>query len=189
MPILQNTQRRVPKPAPQNVRPTQTRVYSPTQLARLDNSRVDNQMPDAGPGYRGYYSSALRWGTEKTVETLKAIAARYHAKTGQILRIGDMSQKGGGDIAGHGSHEQGRNVDIDMAFSDGRSDIERIRNSVNATFRSAAYNRTATRILVQEIKRANPNIEVLFNDPVLIGEGLVREYPNHDNHLHLQRMT
>lgn len=165
------------------------RVMTPAELRRLNNTRVDHQMPDRGPGWQGYYSASRRWGTERTIETLKTVAARYNAATGQTLRIGDISLRGGGDIDGHASHETGRNVDIDMAFSDGRTDIERNRNSVNATWRSPHYDRAATRRLIQEIKRANPNIQILFNDPVLVREGLVRAYPNHDNHLHLQNMN
>lgn len=165
------------------------RVKTPAELRQLNNTRVDTQLPDRGPGFQGYYSGSRRWGTERTIETLKTVAANYHAATGQTLRVGDISKRGGGDIDGHASHETGRNVDIDMAFSDGRTDIERNRNSVNATWRSPSYDRAATRRLVQEIKRANPNIQILFNDPVLVREGLVRAYPNHDNHLHLQNMN
>jgi peptidoglycan hydrolase-like protein with peptidoglycan-binding domain len=165
------------------------RVRTPAELRQLNNTRVNTQLPDRGPGYQGYYAGNRRYGTERTVETIKTVAANYNAATGQTLRVGDISLRGGGDIDGHASHTNGRNVDIDMAFSDGRTDIERNRNSVNATWRSPHYDRAATRRLVQEIKRANPNIQVLFNDPVLAREGLVRPYPNHDNHLHLQNMN
>ena len=166
-----------------------TTVKTPAELRRLNNTRVDSQLPDRGPGFQGYYAGNRRYGTERTIETLKTVAARYHDATGQTLRVGDISLRGGGDIDGHGSHEQGRNVDIDMAFNDGRTDIERNRESRNASWRSPAYDRDATRRLVQELKRANPNIDVLFNDPVLVAEGLVRAFPNHDNHLHLQGMN
>ena len=166
-----------------------TTAKTPAELRRLDNTRVDTQLPDRGPGFQGYYAANRRYGTERTIETLKTVAANYNAATGQTLRVGDISLRGGGDIDGHGSHEQGRNVDIDMAFNDGRTDIEPSRESRNASWRSPAYDRDATRRLVQEIKRANPNIQVLFNDPVLVAEGLVRAYPNHDNHLHLQGMN
>lgn len=165
-----------------------TRVKTPAELRRLDNTRVDTQLPARGDGFMGYYSGAHRYGTERTVETLKTVASRYHAATGQTMRVGDISRRGGGDIDGHASHEHGRNVDIDIAFNDGRTTIEPNRESRNASWRSPAYDRASTRRLVQEIKRANPNIEVLFNDPVLIREGLTRAFPNHDNHMHLQNM-
>ncbi|MBL8953471.1 MAG: penicillin-insensitive murein endopeptidase [Myxococcaceae bacterium] len=165
------------------------RVKSPAEIRQLNNTRVDTQLPDRGYGFQGYYSGSKRWGTERTIETIRTAAARYHEATGQTMRVGDISLRGGGDIDGHASHETGRNVDIDMAFSDGRTDIERNRNSVNATWRSPHYDRAATRRMIQEIKRVNPNIVVLFNDPVLVREGLTRAYPNHDNHLHLQNMN
>ncbi len=160
-------------------------VKSPRALARLNNTRVGTQMPSSGFGYMGYYASSKRYGTVKTVETLKAVAARYHAATGETLRIGDISLRGGGAISGHATHRHGTNVDIDMAFNDGRKTAERQRGSVNATWRSPAYSRSKTRKLIYELRRANPGVRILFNDPVLVREGLVRPFPNHDNHLHL----
>jgi len=162
------------------------RVLSPSEIRGLNNTRVDTQMPDRGYGFQSYYAANKRWGTARTVETMRTAAARFHEATGLTMRIGDISVRGGGPISGHNAHRNGRNVDIDMQFSDGRTDIERNRDSVNATWRSPAYDRDATRRMIQEIRRVNPNADILFNDPVLVREGLVRAFPNHDNHLHVQ---
>jgi murein endopeptidase len=104
------------------------------------------------------------------------------------LRVGDISKRGGGRIPDHGSHKHGKNVDLDLAFNDGRTTAEPNRGSRNATWRSPAYDRGATRLMVKLIKEAYPSAQILFNDPVLVREGLVRSYPNHDNHLHVQHL-
>ncbi len=165
------------------------RVLSPAELRGLNNTRVDTQMPDRGYGFQSYYPANHRVGTERTVETMKTFAARYFEATGRTVRIGDISVRGGGPIPDHGAHRNGRNVDIDMQFSDGRTDIERDRNSTNATWRSPAYDRNATRRMIQELRRVNPNVDILFNDPVLVREGLVRPLANHDNHIHIQGLN
>ncbi|HEX2129916.1 MAG TPA: hypothetical protein VHH15_00025 [Actinophytocola sp.] len=56
------------------------------------------------------------------------------------------------------------------------------------TWRSATYDRAATRAPVRAIRDASPGHVrlVFFNDPALIDEGLTTEWPNHDNHLHVR---
>ncbi len=159
---------------------------------RYDHTRVQTHLPSDDPNISSYApmgtGTRYQWGTERTIEMIRAVAAEYNRRTGYVLRVGDISQRGGGDIPGHASHEHGKNVDLDMAFNDDRTTIEPRRGSDNATWRSDAYDRDATRVLVQLLREAYPGIDILFNDPVLVREGLVRSFPNHDNHLHLQGM-
>ena len=56
------------------------------------------------------------------------------------------------------------------------------------TWQSAAYDRAATRSLVQAVRAAAHGhvTFVLFNDPQLISEGLTTQYAGHDNHLHIR---
>ena len=54
------------------------------------------------------------------------------------------------------------------------------------TWQSGQYDRDKTRQLVQMARQQNPGATVLFNDPVLIREGLTQAYDGHDNHLHLR---
>ncbi len=160
-------------------------VISTTPLSSFNHSRVDTQMPSSGPHHMGYYADSKRWGTAKTVELLKRVAASFHAKTGKKLEIGDISLRGGGDIDGHKSHERGTNVDINIVFNDGRGPKTHDREGPRATFRDRAYDRSATRTILKELRRLNPSMDILFNDPVLIAEGLCRKFPNHDNHIHI----
>ena len=50
-----------------------------------------------------------------------------------------------------------------------------------------SYDRAATRALIKAINAATPGHVkmILFNDTVLIREGLTRAHPGHDDHLHL----
>ncbi len=156
-------------------------------LGSFNNTRIDVELPSNASDYMSY--KPYRFGTARTIETIKRVAERYRQQTGMKLRVGDISKRGGGPIPDHSSHRTGKIFDIDMAFNDGRTTAEPDRDSVNATWRSPAYDRNATRKLIKIIKAIRPEAQILFNDPVLVREGLVRKYPNHDNHLHVQKLT
>ncbi len=164
----------------------QTGVWPP-DLSRLSNAGVYTRLPTDDPTIHHY--KPYGYGTERTIGMVRAVAARYHQLTGMVLRVGDISQRGGGPIKDHSSHQHGLNVDLDLAFNDGRTTAEPDRSSENATWRSPAYDRDATRTIIQLIKDCNPNADILFNDRVLVREGLVRPWPNHDNHIHVQRLN
>ncbi|MFO0546965.1 MAG: penicillin-insensitive murein endopeptidase [Polyangiaceae bacterium] len=56
---------------------------------------------------------AYRWGLPELVGMLERAAGRVADKhEGAVLTVGDLSRKGGGDIAGHKSHESGRDADV-----------------------------------------------------------------------------
>ncbi len=156
----------------------------PPNLSAYSNTGVNTRLPDDDPNLSRYKPYA--YGTERTIALIRAVAARYHDLTGMVLRVGDISQQGGGPIPGHASHRSGRNVDLDLAFSDGRTTAEPNRESRNASWRSDAYDRDATRTIIRLIKECNPNAQILFSDPVLVREGLVTPYAGHDNHMHVQ---
>jgi penicillin-insensitive murein endopeptidase len=60
------------------------------------------------------------WGTWELVQLVERAAYRVAQRApGARLSIGDVSRPGGGDIAGHGSHENGRDVDIAFYILDG----------------------------------------------------------------------
>jgi peptidoglycan hydrolase-like protein with peptidoglycan-binding domain len=136
-------------------------------------------MCDKDPDGNG----TANWGTGATVGQLEAAAAQF-ASTGQgKLPLGDIGFEHGGDIPGHASHEVGVDVDVWPIRTDSAQ-----CTAGRITWRSATYDRAATRQLVQAI-RANASGQlalIFFNDPVLIDEGLTTSYPNHDNHLHIR---
>jgi len=136
-------------------------------------------MCDQDPDGNG----TANWGTGSTIGQLEE-AARSFGTSGQgKVPLGDVSFEHGGDIPGHASHELGVDADIWPIRTDSAQ-----CTGARITWQSAAYDRAATRTLVQAIRSAAPGHVALvyFNDPVLIAEGLTRSYANHDNHIHIR---
>ncbi|MGW3661314.1 penicillin-insensitive murein endopeptidase [Streptomyces sp. NPDC005151] len=134
-----------------------------------------DQNPDGNTG--------ANWGTGAAVGQLEAAAAAFSSYGRGRLPVGDVSWEHGGDIAGHSSHEAGMDADVWPIRTDAAQ-----CTAGRITWQSAAYDRAATRKLVQAIRAATPgHIKVIwFNDPVLIDEGLTEPLTNHDNHLHIR---
>jgi penicillin-insensitive murein DD-endopeptidase len=54
-----------------------------------------------------------RWGLPHLVGILDRGARRVAQRfPGSVMRVGDLSRKGGGDVSGHHSHESGRDADV-----------------------------------------------------------------------------
>jgi hypothetical protein len=179
---------RVGKPEP--VQAATPGVGGPTwsrRLSSFDGTRIDVELPSGASDYMSY--KPYRFGTAKTIETIKRIAERHRESSGLMLRVGDIAKRGGGPIPDHASHRTGNIFDLDLVFNDGRTTAEPDRDSVNASWRSPAYDRVATRKLIKIIKSIRPEAQVLFNDPVLVSEGLTTHFPNHDNHMHTQHLS
>lgn len=128
-------------------------------------------------------NKTANWGTAAAVAQLEA-AGRAFASSGRgKVPVGDLGLELGGNIPGHASHEQGLDADIWPVRSDAAQ-----CTAARITWKSAAYDRAATRRLVQEVRRAAPGHvkTIYFNDPQLIAEGLTQAYSGHDNHLHVR---
>jgi hypothetical protein len=131
--------------------------------------------------YSDGYGKA-NWGTGAGVGLLEAGAAGFAKSVKGGVAVGDLGREHGGDIGGHATHEVGLDVDI-RPIRDNRNQC-----TWGTNWRSASYDRAATRILIKAIRAAAVgHIKLIyFNDPVLIGEGLTIQYPNHDDHLHVR---
>ncbi|MFB8774949.1 penicillin-insensitive murein endopeptidase [Streptomyces broussonetiae] len=123
------------------------------------------------------------WATAGAVGQLEAAAATFATTGNGRLPVGDAGFEHGGDIPGHASHETGMDIDVWPIRTDSAQ-----CTAARITWQSTAYDRAATRRLVQEIRAKAPgHIDLIFfNDPQLIAEGLTTSYPNHDNHLHIR---
>jgi putative peptidoglycan binding protein/penicillin-insensitive murein endopeptidase len=123
------------------------------------------------------------WATAAAIGQLEA-AAKSFADTGQgEVPLGDAGFEHGGDIPGHGSHDNGMDIDIwPIRTDNGQCTEGRI------IWSDPEYDREATRTLAKTIRDTAPGHVklIFFNDPQLIEEGLTTEYPNHDNHLHVR---
>ena len=65
--------------------------------------------------------TTARWGLPQLVSLLERGARRVRGRhPGSVLLIGDLSRRGGGDIAAHRSHESGRDADVGFYFVDPR---------------------------------------------------------------------
>ncbi len=137
---------------------------------------VNTVLPRSGEGFRTYSAPGSQYATESVANELRTSSAEWARRGGSPVNIGDISKRGGGDIAGHETHEQGRQVDIRPFRRDG--------GNVPVTWQSRAYDREQTRSYIEFMKERNPGTTVLFNDPVLVKEGLTQKYEGHDNHLH-----
>jgi hypothetical protein len=138
---------------------------------------IQTQLTD-GPGIFGYYSADKRYGTASTIAALIEVGRIWKLRRGAPrVGIGDISLQGGGDIAGHDSHETGRDVDIRPLRNDGTEGP--------ITWSQAKYSGDLTQELV-DIIYANGVVKVNvigFNDPNI--QGCVN-WNNHDNHLHVR---
>ncbi|MFW5925777.1 MAG: penicillin-insensitive murein endopeptidase [Myxococcota bacterium] len=68
-----------------------------------------------GDQERGWF-----WGTAELVSLVHHAASRVAEASpgGARLQVGELSRQGGGDIPGHRSHENGRDVDLGFYFTD-----------------------------------------------------------------------
>jgi penicillin-insensitive murein DD-endopeptidase len=88
--------------------------------------------------------TSARWGLPQLVSLLERGARRVRGRhPGSVLLIGDLSRRGGGDIAAHRSHESGRDADVGFYFVDPRGrpvEITRFR-AVDAQGRAVGERR------------------------------------------------
>ena len=121
------------------------------------------------------------WGTAEMTATLEAAGAAMVAAGHGRVAVGDVSLEHGGDIPGHQTHEVGLDADI--------RPMRKANNqcSYGTRWSLTTYDRAATRDLVKAIRAVTPgHVQfILFNDPVLIQEGLTTYHSGHDDHLHV----
>src|SRR4029079_14544197 len=107
------------------------------------------------------------WGTAEMIATLQAAGATMVTSGYGRVAVGDLSYEHGGDHPEHDTHEVG--LDADLRPMKKAND----QCSGGTRWNLSAYDRAATRALARAIRDATPGHvkEILFNDPVLIGEG------------------
>lgn len=151
------------------------------------------------------------YGTPHTVKMIGQVVARYEkrAKGGPLLRMGDISRKGGGPLQGHRSHQEGKDFDIGLVLKGKLAD--RMHFS-GATKHNVDLRRTW--ILIEEFI-ATGEVRVIYLDyevqkwlyewakdngvsekkldeyfqyPRGIGRrhGIIRHWKGHKNHLHVR---
>ncbi|MFC9689358.1 penicillin-insensitive murein endopeptidase [Kribbella sp. NPDC056951] len=125
---------------------------------------------------------SAHWGTAAAVGQLTAAAGRVYSSGLGPVAARDLSFEHGGNIPDHASHEVGLDADVQLM----RNDHAQCTGTSRISRFDAQYSRTATRELIQAIRATGRVKVIFFNDPVLIGEGLVQSQDNHDDHLHVR---
>ena len=127
-----------------------------------------------------------RWGTDRLLRVLLAVARDFHAAhpSAPRMAIGDLSRPHGGDFGprfgyiGHASHQNGLDADVYYPRADGRERAPRHASEIDRRLSQELVNRFLAR-----------GAQVVFVGP---GTGLtgppdrVQALTNHDNHLHVR---
>lgn len=121
-------------------------------------------------------TSDSHFGKPEVIDSLIKIGKLWGCERSAIS-IGHISRKNGGKFPPHITHRDGDDVDIRPMRKDGQN--------LSVTWRDREYSRDLTREMIEVIRDNAPIRSILFNDPVLIGERLCQEYPNHSDHLHV----
>jgi murein endopeptidase len=123
-------------------------------------------------------SDRTRWGNCQVVRAVLRGLAAYHRRNPQAPRvaIGDMSLRHGGEIDGHSTHENGRQIDLYFPRRDRKPrephavaqvDLHLSRELVRAMLHAGPY-----RVLI------GPHIRIPTPPRVM-------RWPHHDDHLHV----
>lgn len=201
--------------SPRWLRPIVLAPETPNQTAgthtrgRLNSSQA---LPEDGPYHHHVYRFREHfYGTDGLVELLLQTAKRLHLhykKHGiEPLQIGDLSERDGGNIPGHGSHENGLDVDIiyprnnhqsepltathmtELFVQNGRPtanfDGERTLDLIKILATSNRINHIyVDRILKRELCRISRTRGELEADTEVLR--LLVPYPRHRDHLHVR---
>lgn len=145
------------------------------------------QFPASGQGYYTYDSANQRYAQGEVVSSLVNFASNWNqSHPNTPIGVGDISLRGGGNIAGHFEHELGLQVDIRPMRNDN------VNGPTN--FNAATYSFDLTNDLVQGLLALTNVVSVRFNDPNIQGtlrdrnryDRRGRRLPAvHDNHLHV----
>ncbi len=95
------------------------------------------------------------------------------------ILVNDASLPDGHDTNQHSGHETGLSADLRLPNTDG--DQNR-----GTTWRASDYDRPAMRAMLKSFAAQPNHGRTLFNDPVLIREGLCVAASGHDNHAHVE---
>jgi LysM repeat protein len=181
-------------------------AVGPTNRGRLEN-------PARLQPHRGYVirTPARAYGTEETirwvVDAFDAVDAKF--KHTKVVRIHDISDKNGGHLRDHKSHQNGRDVDISYyqkqcgangcKFQDFRSsdlDVARqwallehwLRNG-QAAMIFVDY-RLQAKLYKYAKRRGVPKAKleewIQYPRGKYEPDGIIRHFPNHEDHLHVR---
>lgn len=132
----------------------------------------------------GYYSygkgnwNERQWGTKATIEALLEISRQFRWNNPlSLVAIGDISFQFGGEMKPHGTHREGKHVDLRPCRKDDAL--------LPVTYKDAKYDQDKTKLLI-ELFLSHKNVKsILFNDPKIHALERVSPWENHDDHFHV----
>jgi murein endopeptidase len=183
-----------PLPAPEPVPEIAYRESVPVGVWWAGKLRRGVQLPAEGPDWYTWdpvrklhpNRGSRRWGTDRLVRTLLDVIVRYRLENALAPRvgIGDLSRRHGGDFGvrfgglGHGSHQNGLDIDIYYPRMDG---LER------RPYKPSQVDVDLAQDLVNRFVAAGAR--VVYVGPSLDLEGprkVVVPLVHHDDHLHVR---
>lgn len=114
------------KTAKRETPPPRTKAVPPESVGHPNAGRLEGgiRLDTSLPFLRvvpAYESGDVRWGLPSFVKMLERAARTVNKRyPGSVLDVGDLSQKGGGDLLRHHSHESGRDADIGFYVVDAK---------------------------------------------------------------------
>ena len=153
-------------------------VQEPDEVLADGFAGLYAQMPTSGTGYYRSGRPAIEWGDPRVIAELIAFAAEWNrGHPDHDIGIGEISDINGQTVRPHVSHTLGLRVDIRPMRTDGAHAPTR--------YQAAEYSQDLTRELINGLLALPGVRNILFNDPVMIAEGLTLQHKGHDNHLHV----
>jgi hypothetical protein len=174
------------------------RELTDAEIPKGGNREVRWELPERGlgfvtynrfhPGSKGNIEKMPdQIGTRQTMDRIRTIAREWYLhRPSRPLQIGDISRPGGISFPPHGSHRDGKTIDIRPIRNDSKWGP-----GGNLTYTDASYDREETKALLRIILRLYPRTSFIFNDSkiYLSSEfvGVVRHDSNgsHNNHIHV----
>jgi peptidoglycan hydrolase-like protein with peptidoglycan-binding domain len=158
-----------------------TAVPVEPMLVPTSGSAIDTVLPEAGRGFATFNrepGGADQFGRATTILAVQTLGAAWAETHTVPIFVGDISRRGGGPFPPHSSHKDGRDVDLRPFRQNGEPGPTNIHDP--------SYDHALTRQLVLLVRARFPQVTILFNDPLLVGDGLTRRFAGHDNHLHVR---
>jgi hypothetical protein len=183
----------IPEPVPDLITSEQSGVLIDWRPSRAEGSPnggrlVDGvRLPASGTGFYTYDPRTqqppgglgTRWGTAGTIQEILEVG-RWWASAHPDeppLGIGDISREDGGPIDGHASHQNGLDFDVRLPRRDdviGAADPSNYDRDLTQAVINRLVDQGASLVLV------GPGLDV-YGPP-----GVVVDWPNHDDHLHVR---
>lgn len=174
-------------------------VTAPAPPARRPDSWVQlPQGPEKGGGGSGYYTygkmplgmagtkADYQWGAPRAMQVIQSVAG--HLANGPEYTpfgVGNISLSGGRSSKDHKGHIDGLGIDVRPARNDGREGP-----GDGLTYGHPAYDRAATKRLINAFLETGQVKAIYFNDPELLKDSELRDHvqwqEKHDDHLHIQ---